>query len=199
MKYACFDIGNVLAYVDFQPLLTAVSKSFNISTKDAISFLSNNQKKCDLGLTTVESELLHFFDIRSDILLNELISHWNNSIQYDGRMNALLEELQAEGVEIALLSNIGHEHMEIASKWFDCHKIKCVRFFSCQVGARKPTMLYYHTFLSMYPQYKGCVYIDDVQENLDAGKAFGFDTVHFALDAKPTERDIASIKERILL
>jgi methionine salvage enolase-phosphatase E1 len=34
----------------------------------------------------------------------------------------------------------------------------------------------------MHPEFNGCLYIDDIQENLDAAKPFGFKTYRFAIN-----------------
>jgi FMN phosphatase YigB (HAD superfamily) len=89
-------------------------------------------------------------------------------------------ELQNDGYEIALVSNIGHEHKARIedSRTFE----KCIKFFSCDVGARKPTMLYYKTFLDMHPEFLGALYVDDLAENLAMGEKFGLKPIEFALD-----------------
>src|SRR5208282_4959941 len=100
---------------------------------------------------------------------------------------SLISELVEAGIRVALLSNIGKEHSQYFRKLMatavDSKGIsRAIQFFSCEVGARKPSLLYYQTFLYMHPDFKeNCLYIDDLQENLDAAKKLGFKTVKFDL------------------
>ena len=65
-----------------------------------------------------------------------------------------------------------------------------VKHYSCEVGARKPSKLYYHSFLQMHPEFKGAIYVDDNKENLEASKEFGFITIRLdLLDMKKIEID----------
>jgi len=196
VKYACFDIGNVLYHIDFDPLLTRLSKEFNVPKSEAYHFLNNNQKRCDLGISLIAEELTHRFSIKSDVLLKELTDLWMKAILPEGRMLTMLEGLQKEGVQIALLSNMGHEHQSSLSGESAFEKM--VKFFSCLVGARKPTLLYYSTFLHLHPKFKGALYIDDLPENLAAGADFGFLPFHFALDKHPEDKEINALRDKIL-
>jgi FMN phosphatase YigB (HAD superfamily) len=183
-NFICFDIGNVLCRVDFDNFLDALSKHRNITRAEAWYFLGRMQKLHDLGMTTLRDELHDHFKINSEIVINELLEHWNGSVQREGQMFGLLDDLMDNGFKVALLSNIGFEHAEYLNKVcssFTAWK-NAVHFFSCDVGARKPSTLYYQSFLMQCPKFKGALYIDDRQENLDTGKDFGFKTVNFSLD-----------------
>lgn len=183
-KYAAFDIGNVLCQVNFDNFLDALSKNQNITKDEAFYFLSRTQKLHDLGLTNLRDELHDHFKIRSEVIMEELLNYWNMSVWREGQMFGLLDDLMDKGIKIALVSNIGFEHVSYLNRNlspYDAWK-NSIHFFSCDVGARKPSMLYYQSFLMQYPKFKDCIYVDDRQENLDAGKVFGFKTVHFSLD-----------------
>ena len=180
-KFVCFDIGNVLLAVDWNPLHTYFEASpFDVDETSVLEFLQHNQKQCDLGLTTIREEICHYFHIKTaHAALDGSGKAWLDCIVPNPKMLALLSSLQKEGWKIALVSNIGYEHkakVEIIPAFQGC-----VKFFSCDVGARKPTALYYKTFLDLHPDFIGAPYIDDLQENLDAGKAFGLKPIKFEL------------------
>lgn len=183
-KHICFDIGNVLCHVNFDNILAAISKAMNITKADAWYFLSRTQKLHDLGLTNLRDELHDHFKIHSEDVMNDILTHWDQAVGQEDQMMALLEDLTASGVKIALLSNIGFEHVAYLDKIFATNNAwkNAIHFYSCNVGARKPSLLYYQTFLTQHPKFKGALYVDDMQENLDVGKTFGFKTVHFSLD-----------------
>jgi FMN phosphatase YigB (HAD superfamily) len=185
----CLDIGNVLVYSNFEKFINKLSKTLNITNEEVNYFLNRSQKLHDLGCTHMVDELRDHFKIRSQGILEELIFYWNEVINPCSFIFDIINEVSKEDkIEIALLSNIGIEHSKQIEMLGLCsetgHLFKnAIKYFSCQVGARKPALLYYHLFLQLHPEFKGAAYIDDLHENLEVSKQFGFQTFHFALDS----------------
>lgn len=179
------DIGNVLVKVETDPFLQKLSETLNITIPDASRFIRRFQQLHDLGYTTMEDELKDKFSIKSPFIIANLVNAWNMSIVPHLPILTKLNDLRKKyNLEIALLSNIGVEHAAMIDD-----KLKhegflenTIRHFSCFVGARKPSMLFYQSFLLQYPQFKGCVYVDDLKENLAASEQFGFKTFHLDLN-----------------
>lgn len=185
MKYAAFDIGNVLVNVNFPGFINKLSKSLNISVEDATYFMNRSQKLHDLGLTVMKDELIDHLHIKSSVLRDELIQNWNECIT---PADWLLEKVDVwchdHGIQVALLSNVGLEHAVRMRETLNCYEFfrEGVTHFSCEVGARKPTTLYYQTFLQLHPEFQGCPYFDDLKENLEVGAKFGFKPFRFSLE-----------------
>lgn len=185
MTYVALDIGNVLVYANFNDFLKRLSKALNITIEEALYFMNRSQKLHDLGLTKMSDELRDHFKIRSPVTIEELVSEWNSVIVPCTEVLDRLNHLTANHkVKVALLSNVGLEHAEQMARVLNHGDFfeKAIKHFSCHVGARKPNILYYHTFLQLHPQFYNCVYVDDLQENLDASKQFGFKTFRFSLE-----------------
>lgn len=190
MTYVALDVGNVLVHANFQIFIEKLSKTFNITMAEALYFMNRNQKLHDMGLTRMRDELGDHFKIRSEVLMDELVKDWNSIIAADLNVLRLMNALKKKhDLKIALLSNVGTEHLVRMKEVLDYGNFMNdnVGHFSCIVGARKPQMIYYQTFLQLHPEWEGCPYIDDVQENLDMGAQFGFKPFRFALEefAKP--------------
>lgn len=184
MKYIALDIGNVLYHCDFEQFLKTLSKQLGISLSDAQYFLNRTQKLHDLGYTVMADELRDHFHVKSEVVIEEILDSWNQSVKPNLSILTHLDDLQFNGlIKIALLSNIGLEHASNVDKCFEDHSImdETIKHFSCFVGARKPSALFYQSFLMQYPEFKGCLYIDDVVENLQMGHKFGFDAQQFNL------------------
>lgn len=198
MNFVALDIGNVLVHVNFKPFVEALSKSLNITVEDAEYFMNRTCKLHDMGLTCMEDELKDHFHIKSQPTLKELLIIWNNSISTNFTIyNKLLTWVLEKDLQVALLSNVGLEHAKVMEEILGLNNIpNLIRHFSCQVGARKPNVLYYQSFLHLHPEFHGCAYIDDLQENLDIGVKFGFRTYRFALDQLPSN-DI-DVKDAVL-
>lgn len=201
MNFIALDIGNVLCRVDAVPFLEKLSETFNITIPEATRFLKRFQQLHDLGYTTMEDELKDQFGAKSPVILKKLVDAWNDSVMPDLQMITTLNNIRAEhGLKVALLSNIGVEHAsKLESKLAHGDFFpNAIKHFSCFVGARKPSTIFYQSFLLQYPEFKDCLYVDDLQENLDASKAFGFKTFRLALDeANPDDR-IQELEEQIV-
>lgn len=189
-KYLCLDVGNVLGRLDMEPFVNALSIATKKSKEDCYFFLSYIHKGQDLGLHSLEDELKVHCNITSKQTLSYLIDVWNNEIlKIDEEVLEFLSKLiKNNNLEVAIVSNIGIEHAGRFDRLFskyDCIK-NAIKHFSCDVGARKPTPLYYQILLNMYPEFKGAVYLDDLNENLQTGQSLGFNTLHFDLSKLPS-------------
>jgi FMN phosphatase YigB (HAD superfamily) len=185
MKYVALDVGNVLVHADFSGFVSKLSKTFNLTIAEATYFMNRNQKLHDLGLTKMRDELGDHFKVRSEPLMEELVKDWNEVIVANKSVLDMLNKLiLQQDLKVALLSNVGLEHREKMKEVLQWGNFfgNCITHFSCDVGARKPQMVYYHTFLQLHPAFEGCPYIDDLQENLDMGAQFGFKPYKYALD-----------------
>lgn len=201
MKYIALDIGNVLCQVYTQPFVELLSETFNTTIPEAARFLKRFQQIHDLGYTTMEDELKDHYGAKSPTTIKKLVQAWNDSVVPNNFIIDKLNDLRAKDkLQVALLSNIGVEHAEmiklkLASGGFFPGAIK---HFSCFVGARKPSSIYYQSFLLQYPEFKGCLYVDDLKENLEASKAFGFQTYHFTLEDPLYAEKVKEIEKLVL-
>lgn len=181
MVKIAFDIGNVLCDVITDPFLQLLSETLNISIKESVRFLKKFQQLHDIGYTSMEDQLRDVYHIKSEVTINKLILHWNSSIVPNEDILDMLN--RQKNLDIALLSNIGTEHAGIMDGKLTSKgkKLNFIKHYSCEVGARKPHKLFYQSFLSQYPEYNECLYIDDLQENLNMGEQFGFKPFLFSL------------------
>lgn len=198
--YIALDIGNVLCNVSAMPFLENLSETFNVTIAEAHRFLKRFQQIHDLGYTTMEDELKDKFAVKSPVTIKRLVDAWNDSvtpcIPVIDRLNHLREHAN---LQVALLSNIGVEHAAMMEEKLQHGGFfpGSIKHFSCFVGARKPSMVYYQSFLFQHPQFKGCLYVDDLQENLDASKQFGFKTFHMSLEQPGVDDKIKEIEKII--
>jgi FMN phosphatase YigB (HAD superfamily) len=200
-KYIALDIGNVLCHVDEAGFLEVLSYKLNINTFKAKRFLKRFQQIHDLGYTTMEDELMDQYNIKSPFILKEIVQKWNDCITPNEYVLHKLNNLRYQhGLQVALLSNIGVEHAFMMEKKLEFGGFfpGVIKHFSCYVGARKPSMVYYQSFLLQYPQFAGCLYVDDIMDNLNASKAFGFRTFQMSLLEPGVEDKITEIESIIV-
>jgi len=203
MKCVCFDIGNVLCHLDFTPFQKALSEQLDITVSQAEYFYNRTQKLHDLGLTNLSDELRDHFRISSKSLVDALMHDWYSIITPEDKMFDFVKWCFDNNIKIFIVSNIGIEHanymrnvfnQKLGAKIIDDPNF--ITFFSCDVGARKPSYLYFKTLLDLYPETNGALYIDDLVENLESGKKFGLKT--FNLNLRNVD-DIDSEIEKIKL
>ena len=201
-KHVALDVGNILVHVNFNTFTEALSKQQNITVEEAGYFMSRSCALHDMGMTKMEHELHDHFKIRSPLIMKDLLECWNKVIVPNTIVIDFFNDLSIQNkIEIALVSNVGLEHAIQMERLLDRGGFfrRATKHLSCQVGARKPTKLYYQSFLAQFPQFKNCAYLDDMHENLEASKQFGFRTYHFNLqkDAVTPEK-LQDIKQFIL-
>lgn len=201
-KHVALDVGNVLVHINFPLFIRALSKQQDITLEEAEYFMRRANALHDMGMTKMADELRDHFKIKSPLIMQELLTIWDNVITPNTDMIDFFNDLRVQNkLEIALVSNVGLEHAVQMEKLLErggfFHGV--TKHLSCLVGARKPTKLYYQSFLSQYPDFTGCAYLDDMHENLEASKQFGFRPYYFNLADGPVSKEkLQDIKQSIL-
>jgi FMN phosphatase YigB (HAD superfamily) len=200
-KYIAFDIGNVLCHVDlteFQDHLVDIG-IFESSEK-ALYFAASIQASQDLGMCDIKQEFGRYFSKLSEKQLEGIKDSWLNTIKPSEEMFELLHELYSRGWSIALLSNIGIDHAKKVRQEYPILN-DCYQHFSFEVGARKPTNLYYQSFILKNPHWlyslTGNFFFDDRKENIDAAKGY-FNSVLFDLNSFSNDQEAADFVREII-
>jgi FMN phosphatase YigB (HAD superfamily) len=201
MKYIALDIGNVLCHVATEPFLETLSETFNTTIPEASRFLKRFQQIHDLGYTTMEDELKDHFGVKSPVTIKKLVAAWNDSVSPNMHILDRLNDMRDKhNLQVALLSNIGVEHAAMMEEKLAHNGFfpGAIKHFSCSVGARKPSIIYYQSFLWQYPEFTGCVYVDDLKENLKASEALKFKTFHFTLEDPNYEDKVRELEDLVV-
>lgn len=203
--HIAFDIGNVF----FELELGNFTEEFDAYFKgryDSILFLKELQGPQDTGLTNIRRNLeilIHkIYPKESSSSINESIDKlcgaWCNILKPSEIMLEFSEELKNDGVKVALLSNVGQEHAEYLSNNYSNLFNNATLHLSYEVGARKPSDLYFKSFLSDHPDFKNCIYLDDLKENVDKGLKYKFDARVFNInDFKNAENKLKECIKKI--
>jgi len=207
MKCLALDIGGVVADFDLGPFINHMAQfDTSLNWQEAYLICEEMQPRLDLGLTNIDSELdrlcYYYNKGQRENYHNIMKDFWINALRPVEQIHKILNELKSNNVTIAILSNIGIDH---AIKVRELLPIaNYIQHFSCDVGARKPSKLYFQSFEKEYRCFWNFapfhnengytyhdpvdkihdrlmpLYIDDKQENLNAGIKY-FNTERFSV------------------
>jgi FMN phosphatase YigB (HAD superfamily) len=196
---AILDIGNVLVNVHIDNFIKKISELIP-EENNPLLFLETTQGLHDIGMITMSQAFRDRYELSHSISISfdELLNLWNQTVTRNDFMINFMKDLRFQGVRFGLVSNIGFEHHQylekICPEIFDLAEI---HHLSYQVGARKPSKLYFQSFLQDHPSWIGCVYLDDRMDNLLTGKKYGFRTVQFNLEDYHSLKDMKAATDTI--
>jgi len=173
-NYFCFDVGNVLCDVDFTDFLRELTEATGADHDDVWFFLNRIQPLQDLGYVTMQNELRHCYKIKLEEN-SKIQEAWNNSVHPNPISMKHFEEIvgNPHKNQVSILSNIGTEHLALLGSRLGSKYNWCKMHMSCEIGHRKPSKMYYRSFLAEHPEFNSAEYVDDRQENLDMGHECG--------------------------
>lgn len=192
-KRVAFDIGNVLCHVDLDTFFDwLVTKNVVDSKERADEFICGIQHPQDLGLYNIRQGFYRFNPQLDKKTLQQLHNMWLDAVRPSEVMLGLVEELiEKHGYQVSLLSNIGFDHSGALRQQCPVFR-KCNQHFSCEVGARKPTKLFYQSFIIQYGWPQDVLFFDDRKENVEA--AAGYLTgVQFDIENYDSDEEAAQV------
>lgn len=206
------DIGNVLVHVDIDIFIDELFL-MGIDKFRGLEFLVIMQNFFDNGILDMEKALQLRFPELSKKERDRACEAWLAVVKPCFPTLEVVTELLSEGASVALLSNIGRDHADYLSDMCSGQFDRCIKHFSCDVGARKPTKLFYQSFTMDYPEFsqkklysKGRLtyskmsrglFLDDRLENIDAARMY-LDAKIFDISKYASEEDAAKDMVRII-
>jgi len=200
-KYIAFDLGNVIFDIDYKEFWQVIAE-LEVNTDDMDHYLKLIERQEFCGIARMKDYFEEFF---SQDEAETLANVWNDVIKENDYMTSFLKELKEQEFNIAFVSNIGIDEVFYArEKYPHIFELADVQHMSCEVGVAKPSLLYYQSFCIQNPKFANCVYVDDREENVQAGKRCDFKSVKFDLSnfvgKTPDLTEIRkALKERFLI
>lgn len=196
-KYVAFDIGNVLCHVNLESFYDfLVTEQILWDKQQAEEFISGIQYPQDLGLYNIRQGFYRFNPELPRNKLQELHDAWLDIVDPSEPMLGVIDDALAAGYEVALLSNIGFDHSGVVRQKCKVFQ-RCHQHFSCEVGARKPTKLFYQSFMMHYNWPHGATFLDDRKDNIEAARPY-FNGVTFDIDHYERDEDAAKAVRDLL-
>ena len=204
MQRVAFDLGNVLIDLHWDGFWETIKPMFSMQERAEIKYILEKESHIDFCGLTVLSDVL---EKRYGKEVGQAVTDaWNKIVKPNNQMVNFVNKLKSEGFKVAFLSNMGFDHLNYLNKEYpDFMKLADVKHMSCEVGAAKPSLLYYQSFLMSNEDFSGCLYLDDLKDNLKMGSKVRFDSMHFDLNDynkdKPSDlkKQLDKIHDKLLL
>ncbi len=185
IKNIIFDMGNVLRdytpmrciepYVQGEDALLIQNEMFG---KDEWRLLDKGDMTYDEAVAKCKERLPQ----RLHLLLDEIIAHWHEYMTQDLYMLEVVKKLKANGYHMYLLSNTSVRFAQYKDS-FEAMKYFDGAIVSAFFHVLKPDEKIYRILFDTYHlKPEECFFIDDNQENVEAGRCLGMDGHVFSGD-----------------
>ena len=177
-----FDFGNVIGSFDADSIL----RHFVTSEKDFTTMANaifKNWPALDAGTADYDQTALDTIAFLPDSLKQAARDFYENWFQYVNPISEtwnFIQELKSAGYSIYLLSNASTRFAEVAKKYYPILNQFDGIVFSAPLKMAKPdSAIYQYLFTNYHLDPNDCFFIDDLKENIDAGRALGMNGIVF--------------------
>jgi putative hydrolase of the HAD superfamily len=110
----------------------------------------------------------------------EFCAAWNSALEAEPILDAEFFSGLRPGLRLGLISNTDPIHVKHVESEFAVIASVPVRLYSCSVGKRKPHReIYERAIAALRAPTQAILYVDDVEEFVEAGKQAGMQVHHF--------------------
>ncbi len=189
-----FDIGNVLIDFDWDGHIKRICGDLSEEALYRINFAAwgnNRWDKFDLGIDAREviSEMLSYAPEYSKEMRALFANFGDCFIRRDSTI-PWLQNLKSRGYKVYYLSNYSHIAIESNRECLDFLPLMDGGIFSCDVHVIKPNREIYALLAEKYNLVPDeCVFIDDLERNVQGARDFGFAGIR-CVSVKQVQEDL---------
>ena len=179
-----FDVGNVLLSFDFRIAASRIEKFCQVPGGEILPRVEVMKDDLESGKISPDE----FLDSATDVLNYSgsrefLVESFQDIFELNEAMVPIVEEESAQGSNLFLLSNTNGIHVPFFLGTYPVFEHFSGSVFSHEAGSMKPSPEIYEiaiTQLGLVPEQT--IYIDDLEDNCEAGESFGFRTIRYDLN-----------------
>jgi putative hydrolase of the HAD superfamily len=195
IKVVVFDFGGVIAKSDYHELANFIAKSLGISQEEALEEIAKFKKQETQGVKELDF-WLDFANSNNIKLPNDWLDQLNaarlHSIKVIPGMIELVKDLQKQGFQTALLSNVRESQAQIKRK-LGYYELFDPALLSYEIGVKKPDPKAFYILLDRLKTSPDTVlFIDNKPLNIETAKSLGMDVIQFI----NTNQLIEELKQR---
>lgn len=191
IKTVIFDIGNVLVGFQWKEFFQKLGYSQEILNKITLATVQSPVwSEYDRGCLTDEQVMEEFVkndpsietELRASLAdIHGMLTRYDYAIPW-------ITELKAKKYQVLVLSNFSHKAQTDCADVMDFLPYTDGGILSYQEKCIKPEPAIYEKLIARYNlNPKECVFLDDLQRNLDGAAAFGMHTILFQNQAQAKE------------
>ncbi len=185
LRTLLFDLGNVLLRFSHERMFSQMAAACGCSVERVRQVLRDErlQAEFERGRLTPQAFYDRFTQAvgaTDAVSFEQLCMAASDIFEPDEPMLALVSQLRASGFRLVLLSNTCQPHIEHIRDRYDVLDRFDACVLSYQVGAVKPEpAIFEAAAVAAQAAPQECFYTDDLEENVQAGRRFGFDAETF--------------------
>ncbi|MDE6312420.1 MAG: HAD family phosphatase [Lachnospiraceae bacterium] len=186
-----FDIGRVLIEWDWQGYLSGFHYTEEKQERLAQAVFENpTWKETDRGVWSDE-EILQSFIQKAPEYEKEIRMLWEDMgrcVERSPHTDQWIADLKKQGLKVYYLSNYGKTLREKTKEALNFTDVCDGGIFSYEIKEIKPNPAIYEALLKKYSlNANQCLFIDDLQENIQGAKACGIQGIQFTTYAETSE------------
>lgn len=170
-----FDIGRVLLDFDFESSLQRLVPDDVQNKRERLERLLERKDEFESGIISVDDYTQWALEVMgSDASHDEFHAAWRDIFTINEPMWSCVRRLQSDGHKLVLFSNINGIHVPWIYEEFPEFRLFDGAVMSFQVGFIKPQPeIYRHAMEEYGMDPSETLYIDDLPQNVEAGRAQG--------------------------
>lgn len=187
IKALLFDLGNVLLYFSHDRMREQLARVTGLSVPEVRALLDEDRRqwRYEAGdVTTDEIHELFRGKARRPFERQDLLHAASDIFTAHAEMVPVLEQLKAKGYRLVIVSNTNEAHMDHAASRYECFRYFDEKIYSYAVKAMKPDPAFYEAaHRAAGCRKEECLFADDLAENVEGARRFGFRGVVFTTTA----------------
>lgn len=191
IRTVIFDIGNVLVGFRWEEYFESLGYDHETLEKIGLATVQSPAwNEYDRGLMTDEEVLERFVqnDPSIEKEIRESLANINGMLERFDYAVPWIKELKAKGYQVLVLSNFSHKTYTECIDTLDFLPYTDGGILSYKEKCIKPEPAIYKRLIELYNLIpEECVFLDDLQRNLDGAAAFGIHTIRFENQAQAKE------------
>ena len=191
-----FDVGNVLVDFDWEGFIHRMfpGREELIAELDVAVWGSGRWDRLDAGDDPEEVlASIIAYSPSHEKELRKVFANVGQTLRKREATPSWLKSLKSRGYRLLYLSNYSHYVMNCNPDVLDFLPLMDGGIFSCDVKLIKPDRRIYEALAEKYSlKPSECVFIDDLERNVKAGRDFGFHAIQFGTLSQ-TQRDLEAI------
>lgn len=182
-KAVLFDMGNVLVYFSHVRMCQQLARVYEISTEKMREILLERGLQWDFERGRIDEVAFHQRlqeELNRPLPFEDLKLAGSDIFWQNDEMLPVIDQLKSRGLRLIVVSNTCVSHISFIRERFDILGNFDDYVLSFEVGEIKPDQAMYQAAIAAAgcaPQE--CFYIDDIEENVKAGRLAGLDAELF--------------------